>query len=475
MTSELPFETERIERIGWLIQLRWLAVLASLAALALARILAPGTLPFRALLYIIGFVALYNAGLSLYARSLRTEGGLDRRLDAAIRLACLQITLDLLALAALIHFSGGIENPMILFFVLHTTLAAVLLPKGIGFAMASLAAVLVAGVAGMEYTGLLAHHHLPLLGEIEMYDEGGYLASFVGMMVVTLGLVSYLTSSVSARLRERDRVLVQRHKEVIAKSRELEEVNERLRAIDAERTRFLTLVTHELRAPINTIHTCIELALSGHASPDKVHDILERVMRRTAEVSQLISDLLRLARAREEERRDEPLAAVHPAEVLRGVVDLMRAEAESKDLFLSVDVDPELRRVHANPERLKLVWTNLLSNAIKYTEPGGIVAVTIKQGNEYMVGTVRDTGIGISAEDQQSIFQEFFRAGNARDVCPIGTGVGLALVRRIVENLHGKVWVESEVGLGSKFSFLLPSERDSQESSKDISLPPPAQ
>jgi signal transduction histidine kinase len=460
MTSELPFETERVERIGWLIQLRWLAVLISAVAVAAAWIAAPGALPFRALLYVVGFVALYNTGLSLYARSLPVETIGDRDTGSAIKLACVQIVLDLIALTALIHFSGGVENPMILFFVLHTTVANVLLPRQLGIVMAALAAVLLAGMAGMEYSGLVPHHHVPWLGEIELAREGWYVTGFVGMLIVTLGLVSYLTSSISARLRERDRALMKRHREVIAKSRELEEVNARLREIDAERTRFMTLVTHELRAPINTIHTCIELALSGHASPEKVQEILERVMRRTAEVSQLISDLLRLARAREEARRDEPLAAVHPAEVTRGVVDLMRAEAESKDLFLSLDVDPDLRPVRANPERLKLVWTNLLSNAIKYTEPGGIVAVTIRQGNEYMVGAVRDTGIGISVEDQQCLFQEFFRAGNARDVCAIGTGVGLALVRRIVDNLGGKVWVESEIGLGSKFSFLLPSEKE---------------
>ncbi|HER33876.1 MAG TPA: HAMP domain-containing histidine kinase [Halothiobacillaceae bacterium] len=463
MPSELPFEAERIERIGWLIRLRWLAVLASYAVLAAAWIVAPGTLPFRSLLYVITLVGLYNAGLWLYARTLRSDIAGDRHSSSAVGLASLQIVLDLPALAALIHFSGGVENPMILFFVLHTTVASVLLPRRLGFAMVALAAVLLAAVGGLEYSGLLPHHHVPFFGEMELYSAGGYVAGFVGMMIVTLGLVNYLTASISARLRARDRALMQRHREVIAKSRELEEVNERLREIDAERTRFLTVVTHELRAPIHTIHTCIELALSGHAPPDKARDLLERVMRRTEEVSQLVSDLLRLARAREEARRDEPLSAVNPAGVLRSVVDLMRTEAESKDLFLSMDVDPDLLPVRANPDRLKLVWTNLLSNAIKYTEPGGIVAVTIKQGNEHMIASVRDTGIGISAEDQQSMFQEFFRAGNARDVCPIGTGVGLALVRRIVENLGGKVWVESELGLGSKFSFLLPSERESSE------------
>jgi signal transduction histidine kinase len=121
-----------------------------------------------------------------------------------------------------------------------------------------------------------------------------------------------------------------------------------------------------------------------------------------------------------------------------------------------MDLDPDLAPIRANPERLKLVWTNLLSNAIKYTEPGGIVAVTLGQTPEHMVGTVRDTGIGIRSEDREQIFEEFYRATNARAVSPVGTGVGLAIVQRIIENWGGQISVESEPGLGSKFTILLP-------------------
>jgi two-component system phosphate regulon sensor histidine kinase PhoR len=134
----------------------------------------------------------------------------------------------------------------------------------------------------------------------------------------------------------------------------------------------------------------------------------------------------------------------------------MKTEADSKDLFLSVDIDPGLPPVLVNPHRLKLVWTNLLSNAIKYTEAGGIVGVTLKGTPEDVVGTVRDTGIGIPPEDLGRVFEEFYRTENARAVCPVGTGVGLSIVRRIIENWGGKVWVESELGLGSKFIFTLP-------------------
>jgi signal transduction histidine kinase len=454
--SQTPVETELIERIGWLIRLRWLAILGTSIALALSWFLYPGVLPLLPLGGITLAIALYNTEFSLHARALASGHAGAERLRQATQSACIQIVLDLVALAALIHFSGGVENPMALFFVFHTIIASILLPRRVSFLMATLGAVLFSGIAGLEYAGLLAHIHLPILEGIDLHREAPYVLVVTSMMALTLWLVAYLTSSISVRLRERDHELIRSHRATLVKSQELEAANERLRSLNAERTRFLTLVTHELRAPINTIHTNIELALSGYASPEKVQDILERVKERTAELSELISDLLRLARAREEAMRDEQVGLVQAGDVLQNVVQLMKVEADSKDLFLSVDIDPDPPPAQANPDRLKLVWTNLLSNAIKYTEPGGIVAVSLKETPEHLVGSVRDTGIGIAPEDKQRIFEEFYRAENARAVCPTGTGVGLAVVQRIVENWGGQISVESELGLGTKFTVLLP-------------------
>ena len=454
--NEIPFETELIERLDWLIRLRWLAVLGTGAALVLAYLLYPGGLRLGPLSAVTTVIILYNIQFLFYARTLKQSHGGAGRLRSATQFACVQIILDLLALAALIHFSGGVENPMAVFFVFHTIIASILLPQRVSFLMATLAALLFAAVGILEYTGFLSHYHLPILGETELYLNTPYMLMVVGVLALSLWLVAYMTSSISVRLRERDREIAQSHQATLAKSRELEAVNERLRRIDAERTRFMTLVTHELRAPINTIHTCVELALAGRASPQTVQDILERVKKRTIELSELISDLLRLARAREEASQDEALALVQSEDVLHSVVQLMKTEADNKDLFLSVDIDPGLAPVRANADRLKLVWTNLLSNAIKYTEPGGIVAVALKQTPEHLVGTVRDTGIGIPPEDQRRIFEEFYRAENARTVSPVGTGVGLSIVQRIIENWGGQISVESELGLGSKFTIVLP-------------------
>jgi signal transduction histidine kinase len=456
VNGQSPFETELIERLDWLIRLRWLAVLGTGLALVLAYLLYPDELSVGPLTAVVLVIVLYNLQFHFYARTLRLAHAGPDRLGNATRFASIQIIIDLIALAVLVHYCGGVENPMAVFLVFHTIIASILLSQRVSFLMASLAALLFAAIGGLEYGGLLPHYHLPILGETELYDKPAYLLTIVGIMAVTLWLVAYLTSSISVKLRERDRELVQSHQAILIKSRELEAVNERLQRVDAERTRFITLVTHELRAPINTIHTCVELALSGYASADTVRDILRRVQKRTTELAELITDLLRLARAREEASRDEPLGLIQPGEVLQSVVQLMKTEADGKDLFLSVDMDADLAPVRANADRFKLVWTNLLSNAIKYTEPGGIVAVMLKQTAEHVVGTIRDTGIGIAREDQQRIFEEFYRAENAKSLSPIGTGVGLSIVQRIIENWGGRIWVESELGLGSKFTFILP-------------------
>ena len=458
-----PFETELIERLDWLIRLRWWAVAGTAAALAVGWLVYGDRLAVTWLGAVVLGIAFYNAQFLLYARTLTpeavaTNGGRHRaaQLGRAERFACIQIVLDLVALAALLHFSGGVENPMAVFFLFHAIIASILLPRRVSFLVAILAAVLFGLLVAAEYSGLLPHYHMPVLGDVELVRQLDYLLVMVTVITLGLWLTAYMTSSISARLRLRDRELVASHRAVLEKSRELEAVNRRLRRIDAERTRFLTLVTHELRAPINTIHTCVELALSDYATPEKQREILQRVQSRSAELSELIGDLLRLARTREEAERDEGIRLVAAAEVLQGVVPLMRAEAEKKDLFLSVDAEPGLAPIRAHPDRLKLIWTNLLSNAIKYTEPGGIVAVALKQTAEHLVCTVRDTGIGIPAEDQERIFEEFYRAENARALSPVGTGVGLAIVRRIVENWGGEIAVESELGLGTKFTIALP-------------------
>ncbi len=455
MEDRLPFGSELIGRVGWLIKLRWLAVVGTLLAIGLAALGFPNSLPFGGLLGIAVGIAVYNALLSIHLQTIRRTslGEVRNRRTSASALG--QIVLDLVALTALVHFSGGIENPMVLFLIFHIIIAGILLPHGISYWIAALAAALVAAMTVLEHSGVWTHHHLPLLS-VELYAEPLYLLVFVGGLILVLFLVAYLTTSIAARLEERDRALMDSNQTCQIRSQELEELNDRLRRVDEERTRFMVLVTHELRAPISTIYSALELALSGVASEEKTRDVLERAQKRASELLDLIRDLLNLTRIREQTTTRDQAEKVQIDDILRDVAEFMKVEAEAKGLSLEVDIAPDVAPVQALPSQIKLVWTNLLSNAIKYTESGGKVWAVCTQDDEMVRGVVRDTGMGVGPDDLTHIFDEFYRAGNARKVSPHGTGVGLSIARRTVEYWGGTIQAQSEVGQGSTFTFELP-------------------
>lgn len=451
----LPVEAELIARIGWLIRLRWIAVIGTSAAIGLAAVWFPQSVPAGWLLAVTAGIALYNLLLRVYLRRLSGSPSDSDRLRQANHLAHSQIVLDLVALASLVHFSGGVENLMSFFFVFHVIIASTLLRRNVSYMMAGLATLLIAAVAALEYYGVLAHYHLPFAPS-ELYREPLYLLILFVALIAALFLSAYLTTSISTRLRERDRELFDSNLTCQIKSSELAELNEQLQRLDAERTRFMVLVTHELRAPIATIYSALELARSGMATPERVESVLGRAQDRATELLDLIGDLLDLTKVREQAARSEAAAPMQLEDVLHEVAAFMRIEAEQKDIHLEVRAAADLAPVRARPEQAKLLWTNLLSNALKYTEPGGSIHASLRQEASHVIGEVRDTGIGISAPDQAHVFEEFYRAANARRVSRTGSGVGLAMVRRIVEQWGGRIHVESELGKGSTFIFEVP-------------------
>jgi signal transduction histidine kinase len=453
--EQLPFESELIARLGWLIRLRWLAVGGMVIAIGLAGLLFPRPLPVGPLWAVTAVIALYNSAFALYLRSLRSGRAGSLRLRHATQLACAQIVLDLVALAVLVYFSGGVENPMILFFVFHIIIASILLPRMVSYLMAALATLLVAGIVWFEQVGILPHHHLPLL-ERELSLETIHLVVIVSIIAFTLFLVAYLTTSITRRLRQRDRQLWQSNMTCQIRSGELEELNRELVRVDQERTRFMVLVTHELRAPINTIYSALDLALAGFASPEKTHHVLERAQSRAEDLLGLIGDLLDLTRVREQEASAETAELVQLDELLQESVDFVAVEVEDKGLVLSVEIEAGLPPVRASRDQMKLVWTNLISNAIKYNQAGGRIEIRLAQDGQRVTGTVYDTGIGIEPGDLPHVFDEFYRAANAREISPHGTGVGLAIVRRVIENWGGEIEVASEPGRGTRFAFSLP-------------------
>jgi two-component system sensor histidine kinase/response regulator len=244
-------------------------------------------------------------------------------------------------------------------------------------------------------------------------------------------------------------------------AKELARAKVELEKLDAMKSRFMLTVAHELRAPVAAIQGYMGLILDGYAVEDE-HEMVESAHRRAGELLDMIDDLLVLARVKERAVAVEHKRTVSVAAALEEVIALLKAEAAQKGLTLTVDIRnrPEML---ADKEHVKRLWTNLISNAIKYTPHGGNVAVSLTEEDGQIVGTVSDTGIGIGADEIPRIFEEFYRTPEAKKIEDNGTGLGLPIVKEILESYGGTIDVESTMGEGTRFTFSLPQSTNPGE------------
>lgn len=221
---------------------------------------------------------------------------------------------------------------------------------------------------------------------------------------------------------------------------------------------FVSLVSHELKSPVAAIAGYLNLILEGltAGNPDKEKEIITRSRDKADSLLLLINDLLDMSRA---ERRGAAklMEPVSLGPILQETLQFYQNEATGKSLTVTLEGVEGLPQVVGNRDDLARLFANLVSNAIKYTPPQGQVKVAGRQRDGHVEIAVSDTGIGMSKEDLQKIFGEFFRGRNALSRKISGTGLGLAICRRIIDDHHGQITVESELDKGSTFRVILPA------------------
>lgn len=230
----------------------------------------------------------------------------------------------------------------------------------------------------------------------------------------------------------------------------------RLRLLERIRQDFVANVSHELRTPISSIKGYSETLLEG-AMDDKavLRDFIKVIHQESQRLASLIDDLLDLSKI-ESGRMEMEFAPCDLAAVVEACVGALRKKAEEKGIRIEVRFPDDLPKVIADQKRLSQVILNLLDNAIKYTPQGGSVTIVASEKHRLVQVDVSDTGIGIPEKDLPRIFERFYRVDKARSRELGGTGLGLAIVKHIVLAHGGDVWVRSQVGAGSTFSFTIP-------------------
>ena len=243
---------------------------------------------------------------------------------------------------------------------------------------------------------------------------------------------------------------------------ELQQLYRSLEETSLHKSQFLANMSHELRTPLNAILGFSELLLDGIYGdpPDKMRSPVERIQRNGRHLLGLINDVLDLSKIEAGQLRLS-LADYSVEELVSGVYTSVESLAAEKKLGLRIAVPPGLPPARGDERRLAQALFNLVGNAIKFTDEGEVRIEVEAKGDSYKF-SVQDTGPGIDEADQTKIFEEFQQVDNSITKTKGGSGLGLAIVKRIVEMHGGRIWIESRLGHGATFSFLVPARLEQQ-------------
>ncbi|MBI3636407.1 MAG: hypothetical protein HY216_09370, partial [Candidatus Rokubacteria bacterium] len=227
------------------------------------------------------------------------------------------------------------------------------------------------------------------------------------------------------------------------------------REIEQMKSDFVSFVTHQLRTPLAGIKWMLELAGQESDVPAGVQSYLADAQGSSERLIALVNDLLDISRL-ERGRLDVDPRPTDLGVLTYDVLDELALLLKDKGHRLQVLIPPDLPEISVDPQLIRQTVLNLVSNAVKYTPAGGRITVRLEASDGVLVWSVEDTGIGVPKDDQRRLFEKFYRAENVFALETEGTGLGLYLVRLIVERFGGRVWCESEEGHGATFSFTLP-------------------
>jgi signal transduction histidine kinase len=527
----------------------------------------------------------------------------------------------------LIHFSGGIESPAILFFIFHIILASFFFAPRTAFAFALLAAGLLSSTALLELIGLLPHEPLDGLLDFNLYQNRLYVSAVLFFFTSTALITAYLASSIQKRLRQREEEVVRLGKSLHRATARLQTLNDGARIInstldlplvlnrlvkstaealgvracsiplldksgqrlepvavfglsqaylnkgpvdastnplaravlagkivnitdalesnllqypeearqegirsvlsapligkngplgilrayaveparftredesflaaiaaqgsiaidnalayravemlDSDKSQFIRIITHELRSPVSVIRSLLGTLTDGYVGEVSVgqRDLIDRAIRRADFLQKLIDDLLDLAAGKMEGKNGDIFEPVSLEKIVEKVVRRFEVPAQKKRLTLEWCNKAGAGHTHvmATPDGLDRIFDNLISNAVKYTPPEGRVKVNLASVDGEARVAIEDTGIGIPEDALEHLFEEFFRAPNAKAVEREGTGLGLIITRDLVTRFGGRLTVQSAIQKGTRFTVALPLA--TPEQCKQLSLP----
>jgi signal transduction histidine kinase len=438
----------------WFVRIRWVVV-AGLAVGSLAmHVFADGlasigfvsrAVPMAAIAALLGVV---NSLFYLVTLRLRP----NTPAPIVHRNLWLQIATDLVFVTALVHLIGSTQTFVAFTYLFHVILACIFFPPRRSLLVTILAALLYGGCVAAELAGFLSNGGiLSRETQAQLQTPPAVPALFAASALFVWFVVWFLTSTLSQAVRRRDA--------------DLAAANDRLVNVERERHVVMLRTVHDLKAPFAGIESNIEILRSrfwDNLPPDG-QELVSRIGRRSQSLRERIRDILELGdlRATHGEKSNMPVPCDIDA-ILKQAVGEIQDRAEALHVVISLDVKPF--KVKGAPGQLRAMFANLCSNAVVYSLPGGAVEIAARQSGADIVVSIRDHGIGISEEALPRIFDEYYRSSEAAEHNPNSTGLGMTIVKEVARQLHFRVSVSSEKGMGTTVEVVMPSAEAGEES-----------
>jgi len=354
-----------------------------------------------------------------------------------LHLSVIQMLLDFVALFLLVHFTGGIETPLYMLFVFHMIIGSLVLPGSIIYTVGTIVVVGFGGIVFSEYSHIIPHHSIQGFLNTPLYDDFNYVISIFTIFGFTMLISVYLANGIARQLYKMEKDLV--------------ESIDKLNTIEIEKQKYIVGIVHEIKTPLAAVHSYLNLILQKFLGPlnEKVEERLIRASARSEEAINLINDVIKISRFKlfDQFIKEE----IEIEEVINELSNKHSANAENKKIKLIFnDNRKDFTKIIGDKFLLTLAISNLIGNAIKYVDEEGLVEVKVEDEEKYLVITVCDNGIGIPVNEHEKIFKEFFRSSNIKKDEYEGTGIGLSIVKEIIEKHNGNITVQSPSRLASK-------------------------
>jgi signal transduction histidine kinase len=432
-----------VQRSYWLIRLRWLAIAGLILAVFTAERVMKVSLPTSRLYILALILFFYNFVLYDLMQYLTWKGRIPPPAHIN-RVIGFQMSADLVILTAILHFSGGVENPFFLYFVFHTILASIMLSRLHSYLQATFAVLLFGGLVYLEYLQVIPHYELRGFVTHSHYREGLFVFGTLFVFTTTIYLVVYMTSFISEQLRRQQR--------------ELGAAIAQLKQKDNLKNEYVLRLTHDIKGHLAAVQSCLDIVVGQLVGPlnEKQMNLIERAHRRTGKCVNFTTALLKLTRMKLTGQLEMAYFPVRNA-VFNALAAVER-RAKKKAITISQHIDEGVDEIYGEALLIEETITNILFNAARYTPNGGAIQLRVEDEGASIIIKVKDTGIGIPEQDIERIFEEFYRAENARQVERDGTGLGLSIAKQAVERHNGQIWAENNPEGGSTFSIRLPKK-----------------